>query len=238
MLPVIIAGAVIGGLANYLSNKSQTDAINENIRRSQALMAEGLIDSEEMAQRLNGIDRMFNQRLTSVLNTTAIRSRGFANTGTIGAAAAGGIEGGRVQARSEAIGQAQESNTRVTRDIAMTELGKQNADPIGSFVGGAVQGASVAMKASAMLEDPGIEVPTDTPGSSLQTPDFNGDNIDAGFGSYNESGFYKTGLGQWQSPMVTNKIEDEDIFNFYNPSLWSKYGLSNNAPDFNLSRGK
>jgi len=146
-----IAGGLIGGISSIFSGQSEADAINEKIRRAQALAAESLIDSGEMSTRLNGIDRMFNQRLTSVLNTTAIRSRGFANSGTIGAAVAGGVEGDRLASKSQTINDTLNYNKGVQQSIAQMELGTTSANPVGDFVTGATSGIALGMEATKYL---------------------------------------------------------------------------------------
>ena len=140
--PFILAGASLAsGIASIFSDKATADAANERIRRMQALMAEGLVDSGEIANRLRGVDRMFNQRLNAVLNTTALRSRGFANQGTIGAAVAGGVEGARLEAHSNILDSAYNSNRQTRTQIAMAGLGEQSANPVGAFTEGAAAGA-------------------------------------------------------------------------------------------------
>lgn len=140
--PFILAGASLAsGIASIFSDKSAADAANERIRRMQALMAEGLVDSGEIANRLRGVDRMFNQRLNAVLNTTALRSRGFANQGVIGAAVAGGVEGARLEAHSNILDSAYNTNRQIRTNIATAELGGQSSNPIGAFTEGAAAGA-------------------------------------------------------------------------------------------------
>lgn len=148
-----IAGGLFGGISSIFSGQSEADAINEKIRRAQALAAESLVDNSEISSRLNSIDRMFNQRLTSVLNTTAIRSRGFANQGTIGAAAAGGVEGDRLASKANAISMAQDTNRQVKQTIAQMELGMTEANPIADFVTGATSGVALGLEATKFIDN-------------------------------------------------------------------------------------
>lgn len=138
-----IAGGLIGGITSVFAGQSEADAINERIKRAQSLAAESIVDSGEISSRLNSIDRMFNQRLTSVLNTTAIRSRGFANSGTVGAAVAGGVEGDRLAAKSQTLSMAHDSNRQVQNTISQMELGTASANPISDFVTGATSGIAL-----------------------------------------------------------------------------------------------
>jgi len=169
-----IAGGTIGGITSMFSESSQARAMNENIRRAQALIAQGLTSSDDIADRLQSIDRQFNSRLTSVLNTTAIRSRGFANQGVIGAAAAGAVEGSRLATEAGVIEQSLTDNKGIRQAIAQIELGKKDPDMIGAFVEGAAAGATTGMEIQKMAG--GRELP------SLDTTDTGGGNI-AGFGS-------------------------------------------------------
>ncbi len=153
-LPVLaIQGAIVGisAIGNLFSSASRASEMNKRITRTQELAAEGLISQAQIAQRLRSIDRLFNQRLTSVLNTTAIRSRGFANTGTIGAAAAGQVEGARLSASESVIGQAQDINVGVRRDIANLELGRGETDVAGALIAGGASGTSLAVEAGKSL---------------------------------------------------------------------------------------
>lgn len=144
----IVAGGLLGGITSFFSGQSEADAINEKIRRAQALAAESLVDSGELSNRLNSIDRMFNQRLTSVLNTTAIRSRGYANSGTIGAAIAGGVEGDRLAARAQTIDTAHSQNKQVKQTIAQMELGTATANPVADIVSGVASGVALGNEVS------------------------------------------------------------------------------------------
>lgn len=151
-----IAGGLFGGISSIFSDASQVNAMNERIRRTQELVANTLVDQDQIQDRLASIDRMFNQRLTSVLNTTAIRSRGFANRGTIGAAAAGQVEGARLTAQDTAIQQGQDINRNARLQIAQLELQKGSTDPVGSFIQGATAGVTTGLEIDKFLgrEDP------------------------------------------------------------------------------------
>lgn len=146
-------GFLAGGLTSLFSGQSEADEINAKIRRAQAIAAEGLVDSGEISNRLNSIDRMFNQRLTSVLNTTAIRSRGYANQGTIGAAAAGGVEGDRLASKANAISMAQDTNRQVKQTIAQMELGMTEANPMADFVTGATSGVALGLETTKFIDN-------------------------------------------------------------------------------------
>lgn len=160
-----IAGGLVGGLTSMFSGQSEADAINEKIRRAQALAAESLVDNAEISSRLNSIDRMFNQRLTSTLNTTAIRSRGFANSGTIGAAVAGGVEGDRLAAKSQTVNQSLDYNKQVQQSIAQMELGTTTANPVADFVTGATSGIALGMEVEKYM---GQTDPTQLPETDQQ----------------------------------------------------------------------
>jgi hypothetical protein len=141
-----IAGGLFGGIASIFSDAAAVKAMNEKISRAQALAAEGLVDQDEIQDRLASIDRMFNQRLTSVLTTTAIRSRGFANRGTIGAAAAGQVEGARLTAQEATVSRAGDVNRGVKMSIAQMELQREGTDPVGSFTQGATAGITTGLE--------------------------------------------------------------------------------------------
>lgn len=169
-------GAIAGGLSSMFSAKSQSDQMNENIRRAKAMLAEGLVSSEEIQNRLHAIDRQFNARLTSVLNTTAIRSRGIANKGVVGAAVAGSVEGARLATEAGVIEQSLQANRGIRTAQAQLELSKSNPDMIGSFVEGAAAGVTTGMEAARMIGGPG-DIP------DIGVGDTTGQSQVAGFGS-------------------------------------------------------
>lgn len=149
----MVAGGLLGGLTSFFSGQSEADAINEKIRRAQALAAESLVDSGEISNRLNSIDRMFNQRLTSVLNTTAIRSRGYANQGTIGAAIAGGVEGDRLASKAQTVGQALDTNRGIRQSISQMELGAVSANPVADVVTGITSGVALGNEVTKFVDN-------------------------------------------------------------------------------------
>lgn len=135
-------GAAFGGISSIFSDASQSKAMNEAINRAQALAAQGLISNQALSARLHSIDRQFNSRLTSVLNVTAIRSRGIANSGTVGAAVAGALEGSREASKAGVIESSLSENKGIRLAIAQMELGKTQPDAMGAFVEGAVAGGT------------------------------------------------------------------------------------------------
>lgn len=133
-------GAAFGGISSIFSDASQSKAMNEAISRAQALAAQGLISNEALSARLHSIDRQFNARLTSVLNVTAIRSRGIANSGTVGAAVAGAMEGSREASKAGVIEQSLSENKGIRMAMAQMELSRTGTDPVGAFIEGAAAG--------------------------------------------------------------------------------------------------
>jgi hypothetical protein len=193
-----VAGGLIGGITSMFSAKSQSDQINENLQRAREQLATGLVSSEEIANRLRGIDRQFNARLTSVLNTTAIRSRGIANKGVVGAAVAGSIEGARMATEVGVVEQSLAENRGIRQAQAQLELAKTNPDMIGSFVEGAAAGVTTGMEVSKMVggrEMPSLGDETQPGGATI-----------AGFGSMpsmQDAGRYNPFLKD-QSPRLGN----------------------------------
>lgn len=167
-------GGVVGGLTSMFSAASQADQINENIRAAKALMEKGLISQDELADRLHSIDRQFNSRLTSVMNSAAIRSRGIANMGTVKAAAAGAVEGARMATEMGVVEQSLSENRGIRQAQAQLELGKTDPDMIGSFAEGAAAGVATGMEVEKFISGPG-EIPglqgldRDTPTNRSQT---------------------------------------------------------------------
>jgi hypothetical protein len=170
-----IAGGLFGGITSLFSEASQAEQMNENIRQAQALMAKGLISSDQLQDRLHSIDRQFNSRLTNVLNTTAIRSRGIANQGTVKAAAAGALEGSRLATEVGIIEQSLSENRGIRQAQASLELQKTNPDMIGAFVEGGVAGATAGAELGRLTG--GRELP------ALSPSEEGGQSSVAGFGT-------------------------------------------------------
>lgn len=189
---------LLSGLANLFSAQSQADAINKRITRAQELAAQGLVDQDEISDRLNSINRMFNQRLTSVLNTTALRSRGIANRGTVGAAAAGQVEGARLQAQDTTVQQAHDVNREIRMNIANLELQRASTDPVGSFVEGFASGIPLANETLKMFDRSPINLPN-RGASGATNPGTLGPIPMGNAGSFNP--FLQTNIPRMSNPM-------------------------------------
>lgn len=188
---------LLSGLGNLFSSQSQADEINKRITRAQELAAKNLVTQDEIADRLHSIDRMFNQRLTSVLNTTALRSRGIANKGTVGAAVAGQVEGSRLEAQNTVIGQAKDVNREINMSIANLELQKGSADGLGAFVEGFASGVPLANEGLKMFDREIPSLPGKGAGQALN-PGSLGPIPMAGAGSFNP--FMQTNVPRMSNP--------------------------------------
>jgi len=146
LLPV--ASAVIGGITNILSNDAQAEAEKKRANAALALMDRSIVDDNELASILRKQTRTFNVGLQNTLNTTAIRSRGLANPGVVGAAAGGQIEGAKAMSLATTEEKVRESNSDIRAKQAYIKAsGTAYSDPVGSFTEGAISGGIAGVRA-------------------------------------------------------------------------------------------
>jgi len=196
---------ILGGVGNLIAGNEaeQQDRRRRELAISQ--LREGLIDSGELDQMLRNQDRLFNNRLQSTLNTTAIRTRGLANRGVVGAAAAGAINAQSAQARINTEQAVQRQNIGINQSIARAQLGGPENSPTGNFLSGFLGGAGAGLQAEQMLSDRSF-VPGEQPTAGL-TEQATGPSGNTG----NTGGIQNPFLG-------APKIDGNYLYNFQSPS--------------------
>ena len=144
--------AVGGGILNALAG-AEKDRENEKRKQSAlAMLRENIIDPNELDTMLQGINRMFNNRLVSTLNSTALRSKGIVNSGVMKAAAAGNIEGARLGTLSDTRFKVADSNRSTYSQMAGVEVGSgKESSVVGDFFSGALTALPAAMEAGKMF---------------------------------------------------------------------------------------
>lgn len=164
-----LALGVASGLANLFSGQSQAREDRKRRRAATSILEQNLVSENELNSLLNQNTRIFNQSLGSLLNTTAIRSRGIANRGVIGAAVASGLEGQKLQAATTIEQGAREQNRNIRSQIAELQLGGAAEDPIGDFVSGAIPGITSGIELTRFLQTPTEDQETQ-PEGVINTP--------------------------------------------------------------------
>lgn len=139
-LPFILAGAAIGGIASAFSNAAQARQRNAALGQAIQTLRENLLSQTDIDSSLRNINREFNSATTNVLNSTAIRSRGLANAPTVAAAAGARLQPARINALEGFRTQARSFNAGIFDRISGLQAQTAVSDPVGSFVGGAIQG--------------------------------------------------------------------------------------------------
>lgn len=191
--------AVGGGLLNALSGSAEDREMEQRKQRAMELLKENIIDPDELDLMLDNVNRLFNNRLINTLNSTALRSRGVANSATVKGVVSAGIESARLNTLADVNFKTMESNKQTRAQLANLETafgGQHNF--FGDFVGGALAAAPVGIELSKMLAPTGIN-PGGSP-NTLATAD-----------PYN----YNPSAKNINNPFLNKfKIEDEDIYNF------------------------
>ena len=138
--------ALASGVSNLISGNAQENQMKKNINRAKDQLKESIITQDELDKFLHANSMAFNKNIQSLLNTTAIRSRGIANSNVVGAAAAAPMEAAKLQSDSDIRFKAKENNIQVNNQIANLDLQMPASDPLGNFVSGAASGASLGME--------------------------------------------------------------------------------------------
>jgi hypothetical protein len=143
------------GLANMFSSSAEARQQKRNIRSTQGQLYENLIDEDELDKLLRTSERRFNASISSLANTTALRTRGVTNAAVVGAAALAPAYGEKFQAEQNIRQGAEERNTNIRTQIAGLEMGQPSEDPVGSFFSGAIPGLTAGLEFSSYLDNLG-----------------------------------------------------------------------------------
>lgn len=144
--------AVGGGLLNAAAGSAENDQLEKQRQEMLKILQESIIDPAELDHMLANVNRMFNNRLVNTLNSTAIRSRGIANSNVVKGATIGTLEGARLGTLEQTRFSARESNAK-TR-AAMVGVNLQTAPKhnfFGDFVAGGLQALPLGMELSKMM---------------------------------------------------------------------------------------
>lgn len=191
--------AVGGGILNAVAGAEQDREMEKRKQRSLSLLRENIVDPDELDDMLSGINQMFNSRLVSTLNSTALRSRGVANSGVVKGVTAGQIEGQRLGTLSDTRFRVQESNNNTRTQMANVEssIGSSNS-VVGDFFAGGLTALPAAMEAGKML-NPSVSTTLASAGtpnvkstsptnitSPIGIPSYNEGNIMEGLGTFSK----------------------------------------------------
>lgn len=199
--------AVGGGLLNAFAGDAEREAQEKSKQRALALLEQNITNPQELDAMLRDINRLFNSRLVNTLNTTALRSRGVANSGVLKAAAAGSIESARLGTLADTRFKALESNKQIYGQMAATEA---SMTPKGSFLGDLVSGTLTAIpavvEASKMFakpDSPNTQLNSSISGglSSSSIPNFNQGNIDVGLNTFGQ--LFDNALPSFEVPQLS-----------------------------------
>ena len=145
------AMAIGSGIANMISNSNKAKAEKEQRDQAIGTLRSNLIDDKGLNDLLQSNNRMFNNGLISTLNSSAISSRGYANSGVVGAAVAGGIEGKRLEADTNIEQNVQKQNYDINSRISQLQGSPiTSEDPTGSFITGAIPGLTAGLELDKM----------------------------------------------------------------------------------------
>lgn len=195
-----IFGGIFGGMAEAEKEKK----IREQVQRAQALARQGLMSSEQLASRLRDIDRLFNKRLISTLNSTAFGGRRLANANVAGASVAGQLGAQSEASKVQYTSAVDDRNAQIYQYMAGLEAGAPVFSPLEGAVTGALGGAQAGISIANLVNRKVPEVPVDPIGGA------------SGYGyesptRYSPSGGFGN-TPQGLNPTLPPPISDEDIF--------------------------
>lgn len=135
-LGITLGTSLFGGAANLIAD--QQAAQQDAARRRMAIqtLSQNLVGTGQLEKMLQNTSRLFNNRLVSTLNTSAIRSRGTANAGVLGAAITGQMRGAELQTQSGIQNSVLQNNQQIGSQIAQLQAGGANYSGVGSFASG------------------------------------------------------------------------------------------------------
>ena len=194
-----VGSSIIGGILGGSAESEREKKIREQVQRAQALARQGLISKEVLASRLRDIDRLFNKRLISTLNSTAFGGRRFANANVAGASVAGQIGAQAEAAKTDYRMRTDTLNAGIYQHMANIEAGAPITNQTEAIAGGIFGGAQIGAQLSDIFNKPTIPNPTgDIP--TPNTPSYNN--------QYNIVDYFR---GYQNSPMnlrVNKGVED------------------------------
>lgn len=144
LLPAALAAA--GGISNVLSGNAQAKQQRENLKKARQELESGLITKEQLDRYLQTNKMAFGRQLTSLMNTTAIKTGGIANSNVVKAAAAAPVAAAEAQGEMTIEQNAANRNAQIHSQIAQLALQNPVNDQIGNFISGAASGASLGME--------------------------------------------------------------------------------------------
>jgi len=186
--------AVGGGLLNAAAGSAEDAELEKQRQKMLGLLQENIIDPAELDRLLADVNRMFNNRLVNTLNSTALRSRGFANSNVVKGATAGAIEGARIGTLSDTRFRALENNRNVRGQMVGVDLQTMPKHTfLGDFASGTLTALPTVLEGSkyfstpdATLPSDSIELPNITKGTSPSIPSYDGSNIDTGLNTFGQ----------------------------------------------------
>ena len=204
---ITLGSSILGGIFGSSAEAEKERKIREQIQRAQALARQGIISKDQLAGRLRDIDRLFNKRLITTLNSTAFGGRRLANANVAGAAVSGQLGAQAEATKVDYQSNVEQQNARIYSYMASLEAGAPVFSQAEGAVTGALGGAQVGLSLSNMINRKVPEVPTEPIGGS------------SGYGydsptRFSPSSGVTTGMGTMQgfNPTLPAPISDDDIF--------------------------
>lgn len=154
MDPLLMISATLGGGAiNALAGQSEQDALNKKKARMRALLEEAYITPGEIDNILSNVHRLFNNRLTSTLNSAALTSRTIANNNITKGIVAGSIRGQELTAENSIISSTMQQNQEIDMKLAELESMSTESNFLSDFLGGSISGSMLGMQIEKLLSN-------------------------------------------------------------------------------------
>jgi hypothetical protein len=167
-----VLGAIGGGILGSAAESERERKIREQVARAQALARQGLITPERLASRLRDIDRLFNKRLISTLNSTAFGGRRLANANVAGASVAGQLGGQAEASKTDYAMRADTLNAGIYQNMANLEAGAPITNKTEATAAGIFGGLQVGLQAADIFNKPTVPNPN-TNSPTPNTPMYN-----------------------------------------------------------------
>jgi hypothetical protein len=137
-------GAILGGIFGSNAEAEEERRQRQKVREAQALVRKGLVSDEELGSRLRDIDRLFNKRLISTLNSTAFGARRLANANVAGASVAGQLGAQAEATKVQYSTEVDRLNANIYTQLGYLEMQNYTPNYTSGFLESAIPGLFAA----------------------------------------------------------------------------------------------
>jgi len=140
--------AVASGISSVISGQTEANQRNAQINAAEGILKSNLLSQKDLQDLLLSNKRYYTANLTSLLNTTALRTRGVKNAPVVGGAISSGIAGQEAQTAAGIKQDTLKYNADIRTRIASLETSRGNSNVLSDFFTGATSGLTAGMEIS------------------------------------------------------------------------------------------